>query len=298
MMTDFVGSKATSSPSLSESSVSDQKPGCYRYMSTASSYFVFLMVTGILLRLFSDGDHSTVLTLGSIVQCLAFFLLLQKVKMQQSVAGISSKMLEMHVLVFTFRLSSTLTKNGYLPIDRSGDWVYQAADICSLLLVVQLLWMVHKEYHQTYQSSHDTLEIWRAVPAAIVLGIAFHGRLNKSLLFDITWMIGMNLDTIAMLPQYFMLVKQGGEVEAVHSHFIASIVVSRALSLAFWYYGYKELAPKKNKKPTGGWNVAGWLIIICHVTQLLMSTDFMYHYLSSTMKKVKMVIPEQCTFDI
>jgi len=283
------------SPTVSDTLASAAQEG---HVSTGCAYFVFLMLAGIVLRQFSDRDFSTVLTLGSGVQCLGFFLLLQKVKQQKSVAGISSKMLEMYVLVFVFRLSSTLIKQGYLPIDRSGDYIYQSADIASLMLVFQLLWKVHKVYNITYQRSHDTLEIWRAVPAAIAMGICLHGNLNKSAFFDTTWTIAMNLDTIAMLPQYWMLVKQGGEVEALTSHFVASIVVSRALSLAFWYYGYKELAPKKNKKPTGGWNVAGWLIIICHVTQLLMSTDFMYHYLSSAMKKVKMVIPEQCTFDI
>jgi len=293
MVTDFVGSKVASSPSTSDSSTYGQQCA---HVSTGCAYFVFLMLTGVLLRLFSDGDHSTVLTLGSIVQCLGFFLLLQKVKMQRSVAGVSSKMLEMYVLVFLFRLSSTLTKNGYLPIDRSGDWVYQAADIASLLCVIQLLWMVHKEYHQTYQSSHDTLEIWRAVPAAIALGIVFHGRLNKSVLFDITWMIGMNLDTIAMLPQYFMLVKQGGEVEALTSHFVACIVVSRACSCAFWYYGFKEFAPRRNGSVGRNW--CGWYVLGCHVLQMVMSADFMYHYLSSAMKKVKMVIPESFAYDI
>jgi len=295
-MTDFVETKTVgSSPGVSDSLASAAQQG---HVSTKCAYFVFLMLTGIVLRQFSDRDFSTVLTMGSAVQCLGFFLLLQKVKMQKSVAGISSKMLEMYVLVFLFRLSSTLIKQGYLPIDRSGDWVYQAADIASLMLVFQLLWHVHKVYNITYQSSHDTMNIWRAVPAAMVLGVCLHGSLNKSVFFDSTWTIAMNLDTIAMLPQYWMLVKQGGEVEALTSHFVASIMVSRALSLSFWYYGYKELTPKINKKPTGGWNISGWLIIVCHVTQLLMSADFMYHYFSSVMKKVKMVIPEQCTFDI
>jgi len=263
-----------------------------------AAYFVYAACALVVWTHFSDGDFSYVCFASGGTQTLAFFLLMHKVRMTRSAAGISSKTLQVYVLVFMFRLSSTMVKNGYLPVDRSGDWAYQASDIASLLLVFQLLWKVHKHYNITYQRDLDTLEIWRAVPAAIAMGICLHGNLNKSAFFDTTWTIAMNLDTIAMLPQYWMLVKQGGEVEALTSHFVASIVVSRALSLAFWYYGYKELAPKKNKKPTGGWNVAGWLIIACHVIQLLMSTDFMYHYLSSAMKKVKMVIPEQCTFDI
>jgi len=295
MMTASVMTKDVSSSSKMSESLASAQQG---HVSTGCAYFVCLMIVSVVLRQFSDRDFSTVLTLGSVVQCLGFFLLLQKVKQQKSVAGISSKMLEMYVLVFAFRLSSTLIKQGYLPIDRSGDYIYQAADIASLMLVFQLLWKVHKVYNITYQSSHDTLNIWRAVPVAVLMGVMFHGNLNKSAFFDTTWTIAMNLDTIAMLPQYFMLVKQAGEVEALTAHFVACIVVSRACSLAFWYYGYKELAPKKNKKPTGGWNIAGWMILFCHGTQLLMSTDFMYHYVSSAMRKVKMVIPENCSFDI
>merc|ERR1719321_1477282 len=110
MMTASVETKqVASSPPVSESLVSAAQQG---HVSTGCAYFVFLMIVGVVLRQFSDRDFSTVLTLGSVVQCLGFFLLLQKVKMQRSVAGVSSKMLEMYVLLFLFRLSSTLTKNG------------------------------------------------------------------------------------------------------------------------------------------------------------------------------------------
>lgn len=40
----------------------------------------------------------------------------------------SSKMLEMYLIQLIFRLSSTLIKGGYLPIDRSGDHIYQARE--------------------------------------------------------------------------------------------------------------------------------------------------------------------------
>jgi len=266
------------------------------FVSTGGAYFVFLMCAGVVLRHFSDRDFSTVLTMGAALQCLAFYLLLQKVKRNRSVAGISSKMLEMYVVVLTFRLSSTLIKQGYLPVDRSGDYVYQIADIASLFLVFQLLWCIHKTHKVTFQSDLDTLEIWRAVPVAIVLGMCLHGNLNKSVFFDTIWTVAMYLDTIAMLPQYWMLVKQGGEVEVLTSHFVALMVLSRACSLAFWYYGYKELAPKKNKSSgfinnRTGLNISGWLIVVCHASQVMLSADFMYHYVSSAMSKMKMVLP-------
>jgi len=273
-----------------------EQSDCGVVASTGCSYFVFLMCVGVVLRHFSDRDFSTVLTLGAGVQCLAFYLLLQKVKRQRSVAGISSKMLEMYVLVLLLRLSSTLIKQGYLPVDRSGDYVYQGADIVSLFLVFQLLWCCHKTHKVTFQAGHDSLEIWRAVPVLCVLAVCLHGNLNKSAFFDTTWTLGMYLDTIAMLPQYWMLVKKGGEVEALTSHFVALVMLSRACSFAFWYYGYRELQPRAGKNAgminnMTGLNIAGWLIVACHSTQLLLSADFMYNYVSSAMGKVKMVLP-------
>jgi len=295
-MADFVAAKTVPAQQKLSSGYAESA-------STGGAYFVFLMFTSVVMRHFSDCDWSLVLTMGACVQCLAFFLLLKKVKWQRSVAGISSKMLEMYLLVLVFRLSSTLIKQGYLPVDRSGDHVYQIADIVSLVLVFQLLWCVHKTYKVTYQADQDSLEIWRAVPALMMLALVFRGNLNKSAFFDTTWTISMYLDTIAMLPQYMMLVKNGGEVEVLTSHFVALVVLSRACSLMFWWYGFKELAPRKNKTTSfinnvTGMNVAGWLIVACHGTQLLMSTDFMYHYVMSAVRKVKMVIPAGQPVDV
>lgn len=254
-------------------------------MSIASAYFVFMMCAGVVLKEFTDHDFSAVLTLGAGVQCLGFLALLLKVRAQKTVTGISSKSLEVYSLVFLFRLSSTLVKNGYIPVDRSGDWVYQAADIVSFLIVLQLLLCIHKTHRATYQAEHDTLNIWRAVPPCMLLGVFVHGDLNNSPFFDAMWAISLNLDTIALLPQLWMLTKMGGKVEALTSHFVVALTASRALAFLFWYHGFPELAPQ-----AGGFNVSGWTIIGAHALQLLLSTDFLYHYLSSRIQGREMVL--------
>merc|ERR1719182_1276207 len=119
----------------------------------ASGYFIFTLCAVIVYRLFTDGDFSSIYTLGMAVQCLAFYLLNAKVDMQKSVAGISAKTLQVYVLVFIFRLSSTLTRNGYLPMDSTGDWVFQLADLASLLLAIHLLRLLRGKLRSTYQDS-------------------------------------------------------------------------------------------------------------------------------------------------
>lgn len=45
-----------------------------------SAWVVFLTLLGLTLRHFSDGDYTFVVTAGAGVQCLGFWLLLQKVR--------------------------------------------------------------------------------------------------------------------------------------------------------------------------------------------------------------------------
>merc|ERR1719386_564661 len=139
------------------------------------TYFAFALVACVVCHGFSDRDFSLVLTAGAGVQCLGFFMLLQKARFTHSVAGISSRTLEMFVLTFLFRLPCTILRNGYLPVDRSGDWVYQVADFSSLLLIFQLIYCIQKKYAATYQHDLDTLPIWSAVSACIVGGVFLHG---------------------------------------------------------------------------------------------------------------------------
>jgi len=255
-------------------------------LSIGSAYVTFLLCALVVLRKFSEGDFSACLTFGSGVQCLGFFLLLMKIRSRRSVAGISSKCMEVYALVFIFRLSSTLVKNGYLPVDRSGDWVYQTADIASLMLTLQILFKIHKTHKTTYQAEEDDLNIYRAIPGCMLLALFLHGNLNNSPVFDTLWTIGMNLDTLALVPQLWMLTKIGGEVEGQTSNFCAALTVSRVCSFAFWFYGFAELRPRD-----GGANVAGWLIIVCHSLQVLLSADFMYYYLSARFSGKKMTLP-------
>jgi len=244
------------------------------------SYLLFALCGLVVAKEFSDRDFSAVLTAGSGAQCLGFFLLLQKIKTQNSVAGLSAKTLEMYALVLCFRLCSTLFKNGYLPVDRSGDFVYQVCDVASLLVLLQIIYCVRFAHEPSYQREHDSLPIYRALPGCIALGIAFHGPLNHHAFFDAVWTIAMNIDMIAMLPQLWMLVSKGGEVEALTSNYIAALFVSRCCAASFWCWGYDEMAPKD-----GSTNFAGYWCLFAHGMSVLASADFMYHYWEAKAKK-------------
>jgi len=243
-------------------------------LCTLTAYLWFGMMTGYVADKFSDQDFSAVLTLSAAVQCFGLLLLCYKVRATKTVSGLSKRSLEMYVLFFCFRLGSSLFKNGYIPVDRSGDWVYQTMDIISLLMTLQLLYCMQVTHRSTYQEMIDNVEMWRAVPGCILLAIFVHGDLNDSPFFDVIWTVSLNLDTVALIPQLWMVYKIGDRMDGLTPHYVAAIVLSRTLSFWFWFYGFPEIAPLK-----GGVNTAGWLIIGSHTVQLLVASDFMLQYI-------------------
>lgn len=254
---------------------------CRENLTVLGVYAAFLGLFTLVWKHHSDQDFSFVLSVAGALQSVGFFLLLHKMRASKSAAGVSSKTLQVYVLVLLCRLTSTLVKNGYLPVDSTGDWLYQAADLASLVFVFQLLYTMHKRFPATYQEDLDTMPIWNFVPAMVLLGITLHGNLNHSFFFDTVWAVSMYLDTIAMAPQLWMLVAKGGEVEALTANFVAMLFLSRAMTWCFWYTGFPELAPTD-----GGFNKTGWIIMAAHSVQLLMSADFMYHYFAWTGRAV------------
>merc|ERR1740115_554449 len=122
------------------------------------SYLVFFVGAFTLYNALSAG-FSSFLTLSAGLQCLGFVLLAMKVQNQRAITGLSGKTLAMYALTLCFRLSSTVHLNGYLPVDQTGDWAYQAIEICSLAMVVYLMRCVFVTHRATYQEAQDSVPI-------------------------------------------------------------------------------------------------------------------------------------------
>jgi len=250
------------------------------------SYVVFFVGAVTLYHALSAGFSST-LTLSAGFQCLGFILLAMKVQNQRVTSGVSGKMLMMYAATLCLRLSSTLWLNGYIPVDQTGDWAYQAIEVCSLGLAVYLMRCVFVTHRTSCQEQHDSLpfSVQNMVMWCFILAVVAHPNLDRHPLFDILWTTGCYLETLAMLPQLWMLSKIGGEVEALTSHFVVLSALSRVCSLIFWYRGFAELQP-----PHGGFNFPGWGVMGAHVVQLLLSCDFVLLYVKS-FRHAKMALP-------
>jgi len=250
-------------------------------------YGSFFVIFCFFAKFLTDWKFSAIITIGAAVQCLGFTLLRLKIRTQRGVAGISSRTVQLFVLAYCCRLYSTLQYNGYLPVDRSGDWAYQMCDIAALCVAVSVLLSIHSVHERSYEKDNDTFPITFFVAGALILSILVHPSLNNRKLPDIAWTLALYLESVGMVPQLYMLTKKGGEVETLASHYIACVFVSRVLMMCFWFHSYAELRPKG-----ADFNFPGYGVMGAQALQCVLFADFMYYYVKSIRDSSRMVLPQ------
>eukprot|EP00922_Rhytidocystis_sp_ex-Travisia-forbesii_P000198 GHVS01000307.1.p1 GENE.GHVS01000307.1~~GHVS01000307.1.p1 ORF type:complete len:410 (+),score=63.02 GHVS01000307.1:42-1232(+) len=114
-----------------------------------AALWIGLVISVLIVRqFFSDGGFSSSLTLSSGLQCFGYLLAVVKVVTQYTsqcpgCSGISVGSLVLTLISLVTRLYPNLFFYGYLPVDKSGDWLYQCVDVCSFVLVCILLIVIH-----------------------------------------------------------------------------------------------------------------------------------------------------------
>merc|ERR550537_785209 len=249
--------------------------------ASTAAFASLLLLCARVLSQWSQLDYSAVLTLSAVLNALSFYQLLTKIEMQKNVAGISARSIELSVVAVCARLTSTLfcPGGGYAPAATAR--LFEAADVLALGMAVLVLRSIYTTHRATYLAEHDSMEIKPLALPCVALAALVRGSLDRSPFFDMMWAISVNLDTVAALPQLWMLVKIGGEVEGMTSHYIALQALGRACGLAFWSVGAAEL----------GSRAAWWHVIIAHCIQVVLSLDFLYHYVVAwaKAKRVRLV---------
>ncbi|CAK4423829.1 unnamed protein product [Aphanomyces euteiches] len=118
-----------------------------------TGFFAFVVFS---YHFFSDGDFSFLMTFGAFVRAFGFGILIFKSLTQKSVAGLSLKTLQLYAFVFFFRLCSITRYQGYLPYDRSGDWLYTFIEFLALALTAAVIFLVTVQFRGSYDFKYDT----------------------------------------------------------------------------------------------------------------------------------------------
>lgn len=229
-----------------------------------------------------------------------FFLLFFKIKTQQNLvnSGVSLKTLELYSMVFAARLCSITVYEGYLPFDKSGDWLYQAVEFVSFSLALATIYLIMSR-EQQYIFIEDAFGNFKGIPnflgpivlvvPCLVLAILFHPTLNRNFFTDTAWTFAAYLETVAILPQFYMLQKQNKPVESWVSHFVFSLGLSRLFLFVFWLSSFQELADKRSKFVLAGYE--GYLILLVQIIHLAIMGEFCFYYLLAAKQQTPLVIP-------
>jgi ER lumen protein retaining receptor len=245
-------------------------------------YMVFAIGAFAVYHHVAEQEFSSVLTMAVIVQALGVVLICVQVATSGSVAGISARGLTLDAIAVALRLSSTVWLNGYLPTDSSGDILYQVTDACSLCMLLFLLRCVMVTHRNTYQEDADSFSVGPVVLANFALAAIFHADMDDNPLFDTLWMTGLFTGVVAVLPQLWLIMKTGGRAEALTSHYIAAMALSRILSGWFMWEAREDIT---SMPWVEGVQHGIIVILIAHFLHLVLLCDFMYFYVVTLAQK-------------
>jgi len=253
----------------------------------SASLFVYFMMSG--------GDFSFLMTYGGMARTFGFGILNLKTFKSQRATGVSIKTLQLYVIVFFFRLTSIIRHEGYLPYDKSGDWLYHFVEGMSLVLASLALYACMVPFKHTYQAELDkfgellvppgTGAVYLAAPI-LLLALIVHPNLNSDFFSDTGWTYAMYLESAALLPQLYMFQKQSsGVVELLTAHFVFALGFGRVMEFLFWIYSYHELADASGSK------LPGYLALFSLAVQIIMMLDFFWYYYLAVKNATPLVLP-------
>lgn len=137
------------------------------------------------------------------------------------------------------------------------------------------VWMIYSKFKATYDGNHDTFRVeFLVVPTAILAFLVNHDFTP----LEILWTFSIYLESVAILPQLFMVSKTG-EAETITSHYLFALGVYRTLYLFNWIWRYYF---------EGFFDL---IAIVAGLVQTVLYCDFFYLYITKVLKGKKLSLP-------
>jgi ER lumen protein retaining receptor len=194
-------------------------------------------------RVLGDGMH-----LASLI------VLLRRITNSKNCAGISLKSQVLYALVFTARYADLLMY--FVSIYNTMLKVF------FLMASYAVVYYIVVRFHGTYNEESDGFRVIFLVIPAAVLALIFNEKFE---LFEIVWSFSIYLESVAILPQLYMLSKMK-EMETMTSHYVFLLGGYRGMYILNWIWRYVV---------NGVVSKISWF---AGVVQTLIYVDFFYIY--------------------
>ncbi|EGS22900.1 uncharacterized protein CTHT_0013770 [Thermochaetoides thermophila DSM 1495] len=198
----------------------------------------------------------------------SIFILLHKIVQLKSCSGISFKSQMLYLLVY-------ITRYLDLPWTRSSyNFIFKVLFISSQCYIIYLM---ARAYKPTNDPNLDTFRVEFLLGFAFILAILFPVQYT---FLEIAWAFSIWLESVAILPQLFML-QRTGEAEAITAHYLFALGTYRALYIPNWIYRYYTEGPRK----------VDTIAVVAGVLQTLLYSDFFWIYYTKVVRGEKFKLP-------
>ena len=97
-----------------------------------------------------------------------------------------------------------------------------------------MVYSMYLKFRATYDSNNDTFKIEFLLGPVALLALLLNHEFS---LMEILWTFSIYLESVAILPQLFM-VQKTGEAESITSHYLFALGSYRGLYILNWIYRY------------------------------------------------------------
>ncbi|KAL7943703.1 ER lumen protein retaining receptor [Trichoderma barbatum] len=198
----------------------------------------------------------------------SILILLHKMVQLKSCSGISFKSQGLYLLVYITRYLDLFSTNSIY------NFIFKILFIASQGYIIYLM---TNAYRPTNDVNVDTFRVQYLLGGAAVLAVLFPYYYTPA---EIMWAFSIWLESVAILPQLFML-QRTGEAETITTHYLFALGLYRALYIPNWIYRY--LAEPTHK--------VDWIAIAAGIIQTVLYSDFFYIYYNKVLKGKKFKLP-------
>lgn len=205
--------------------------------------------------------------LGDLAHLASIFILIHKIQTTRSCRGISFKTQELYVAVFLTRYLDLLWN--YVSLYNEAMKVFFIGSSCYIVYLMRV------KFRPTNDPSIDTFRTEFIVGPAFLLGLVFNYEFIPS---EILWSFSIFLESVAILPQLFLL-QRTGEAETITTHYLAALGAYRALYIPNWILRYWT---------EGNVDV---IAVLAGLVQTGLFADFFYVYFTKVLQGQKFELP-------
>jgi len=205
--------------------------------------------------------------IGDLSHLASIFILLHRIETTRSVRGLSFKTQATYVAVFLTRY-----------LDLFWSWVSLYNFIMKIFFIVSsiyVLFLMRTKFRPTHDPSIDTFRIEYLLGPCAVLALIFNYKFTLS---EVLWSFSIFLESVAILPQLFML-QRTGEADTIDTHYLAALGAYRALYIPNWIYRYVKDGDFDPIAVTAG------------IVQTGLYLDFFYVYFTKVLQGQKFELP-------